>query len=141
MFVQKLDHVNIRVKDPDATVAFLTDVLQMGRHETMTHWLLDNAGNPVIHVGNVEGSYPSDSFRPFEGGKGDGPVHHVALNCVGYDAVCARLEERGLQYCVNQIPQAALRQLFVPEPGGLLLELNFFEDGDGYSGPVTRSSQ
>ena len=143
MFVQKLDHVNFRVKDPEATIAFLQDVLMMGRHDVMKSWLLDNDGNPVIHVGNIEGPYPSDGFRPFDGDVEGGPVHHVALNCLDYDAVLARLVERGLEHCSNHIPQVALRQLFVPEPGGVLLELNFFENGESYTAldtPITASA-
>lgn len=139
MFVQKLDHVNIRVKDPDATVAFLQDVLMMGRHELMANWLCDQAGNPVIHVGNVEGPYPSDALFPFDGDKDGGPVHHVALQCAGYDDVCARLEERGLPYATNYVPQVELRQLFVSEPGGVLLELNFFGNVEGET-PITASA-
>ena len=51
----------------------------------------------------------------------------VALACTGYDAVVARLKAHGLDYDVHEVPAASLRQVFVEEPGGVLMELNFQE--------------
>ncbi|CAN5381516.1 hypothetical protein BH10PSE13_BH10PSE13_23570 [soil metagenome] len=127
MTVQSLDHVNIRVRDPDATAAFLIDVLGMARSPDRATWMLDAAGHPAIHLGSVDATYPSDAWRPFEGYENSGAVHHVALACTGYEDVVARLEALGLEHSVNAIPMASLRQIFVVEPGGVLLELNFRE--------------
>jgi hypothetical protein len=54
--------------------------------------------------------------------------HHVALSCSGFDAVLARLRERGLEHHTNEVPQMNLRQISVTEPGGVLLEQNFRGD-------------
>ena len=91
MIVQRLDHVNIRVKDPAATIAFFNDVLGMPCSPQRANWLTDPAGHPVVHVGNIEGPYPSDGWRPFQPRDDSGAVHHVALACGGFDAVLARL--------------------------------------------------
>ncbi len=125
MFILSLDHVNIRVKDPAATIAFFNDVLQMPSSPARKFWLTDAAGNPVIHVGSADGSYPSDGWRPFTPRGDSGAVHHVALSCSGFDAVLARLRERGLEHHTNEVPGMDFRQIFVAEPGGVLLELNF----------------
>ncbi len=125
MFVQSLDHVNIRVKDPAATIAFFNDVLEMPSSPVRKYWLTDAAGNAVVHVGSADGSYPSDDWRPFKARDDSGAVHHVALSCSGFDAVLGRLRERGLEYHTNELPQMSFKQIFVAEPGGVLLELNF----------------
>jgi catechol 2,3-dioxygenase-like lactoylglutathione lyase family enzyme len=125
MIVQSLDHVNIRVKDPAATIAFFNDVLGMPSSPLRDYWLTDAAGNAVVHVGSVDKPYPSDSWRPFAASNNSGVIHHVALSCSGYDAMLARLRERGLEHNTNDVPQMNFRQIFVAEPGGVLLELNF----------------
>ena len=130
MIVQSLDHVNIRVKDPAATIAFFNDVLGMPSSPVRNHWLIDAAGNPVVHVGSADTPYPSDSWRPFKARDDSGVIHHVALSCSGFDAVLARLRERGLDHHISEVPQMNLRQIFVAEPGGVLLELNFRGDPD-----------
>jgi catechol 2,3-dioxygenase-like lactoylglutathione lyase family enzyme len=127
MTVQTLDHVNIRVKDMEATAAFFVDVLGMQRSTERASWMLDAAGHPVIHLGSVDSPYPSDAWRPFLGREDGGAVHHVALACTGYDDVVARLEEHGLSYDTNDIGDI-IRQIFVAEPGGVLMELNFRVD-------------
>lgn len=128
MIVQSLDHVNIRVKDPDATICFFKDVLGMGVAAAPSGqggWLVDEAGNAVVHVGNAVAPYPSDAWRAFDASAKGGAVHHVAFSCKGYDEVKQRLDDSGLDYLKGGVPRLGLRQIFVAEPGGVLLELNF----------------
>jgi len=125
MIIQGLDHVNIRVKDPAATIAFFTDVLGMTVDSRVKSWLKDEQGNAVVHVGSADAVYPSDAWRPFEPRADSGAVHHVALSCKGYHAVEQRLDALGLEYRKGGVPEFGLRQIFVVEPGGVLLELNF----------------
>jgi len=128
MIVQGLDHVNIRVKDPAATIAFFTNVLGMTVDSRVGSWLKDEEGNAVVHIGSADASYPSDAWRPFEPRADSGAVHHVALSCKGYDDVQQRLDTLGLEYRKGGAPDFGLRQIFVAEPGGVLLELNFRGD-------------
>ncbi|MET0370233.1 MAG: VOC family protein [Sphingobium sp.] len=125
MTVESLDHVNIRVADPDATMTFFIDILGMAVSPIRPTWITDTAGRPVIHVGSIDASYPTDEWRPFVGARDSGAVHHVALGCTDYDRVLARLCEHGLAHTTNDVPRATLRQIFVAEPGGVMLELNF----------------
>lgn len=127
MIVERLDHVNIRVKDMEATAAFFTEVLGMRRSTERASWILDAAGHPAIHLGDANMPYPSDDWRPFHAVQGGGAVHHVALSCTGHDTMIARLEARGLTYSTNEIA-GQLRQIFVAEPDDILLELNFWGD-------------
>lgn len=132
MAVLALDHVNIRTQDVPGTVAFFRDVLGL-RAEVAPGspsidrgcWIHDPADRPIVHIGPIDAAYPSDAAHPFEPTQGGGAVHHVALECDDFEAMSARLEAGGHSYTVNDIPQIGLRQLFVAEHNGILLELNF----------------
>ena len=133
MAVLGLDHVNVRSTDPAATVAFFAEVLgmrvgpPMGQAEMAGAggWIYDTEDRPVLHVGGVDMRYPTDAERPFEPAHGGGAVHHVALSCSDYDGTKARLRAKELSFSENDFPQYGLKQLFVAEPNGILLELNF----------------
>ena len=133
MSVASLDHVNIRTTDVPTTIEFFRDVLGMetaappGSSGQLKNWVLDAAGRPIVHIGGVDGRYPGDDVRPFSPQKGSGSVHHVALRCTDYSGMHARLKARDLLMTENHIPQMRLRQLFVNDPNGVLLELNFFD--------------
>ena len=66
--------------------------------------------------------------REVEPGSLTGALHHVALKCVGYDEVKARLDAMGAAYQENLVAAINLRQIFTPDPNNVLLELNFFAD-------------
>lgn len=135
MTVLALDHVNIRTSNLDSTVRFFTDVLDM-RHipppgmddESKGVWLMDCEDRPVIHLGGPSTQYPSDELFPFEERDGSARVHHVALRCSGFDLVRKRLAQYEFRYSENFVEVIDLRQIFVEEWNGILLELNFFDD-------------
>lgn len=133
MTVAKIDHLNIRTPDVAGTAAFFHDVLDMaitpgpGMTTDESCWMRDEGGMPAIHIGKQDLTYPTDHWLPAGEAPGKGPMHHVALNCAGFDRVKARLETRGLRHSENRLDEIGLRQLFVFEPNGILLELNFWE--------------
>ncbi len=133
MNVARIDHVNIRTPDIEATAAFFRDVLAMevtpgpGMTTDKSCWMRDKAGNPAIHIGKQDISYPTDHWLPANEAPGKGPLHHVALNCEGFDEVKARLEAMELKHSESRIKEIGLSQLFVFEPNGILFELNFWE--------------
>jgi catechol 2,3-dioxygenase-like lactoylglutathione lyase family enzyme len=134
MPVAGIDHVNIRTSDPALTIAFYRDVLGMTfsdimgtGQESKGGWMLDEAGRAAIHVGHSDLPYPSDGTAPWQPASGSGSVHHVALACEDRVAMTARLTEHGCAMAENRVPQVALVQLFVTDPTGILIELNFYE--------------
>ena len=134
MPVVGLDHLNIRTSDPAATIAFYRDVLGMkfsdliGFEEKLKGgWMLDEAARPVIHIGHSDLQYPSDPTSPWHPASGSGSVHHVALACEDRVAMTARLNEHGCAIVENRVPRVGLVQLFISDPTGILLELNFYE--------------
>lgn len=135
MAIAALDHVNIRLPDIRATLAFLEEVLAMrvvpppGSASTdRSAWALDAKGVPVLHIGRADLAYPSDAERPFTPALGSGAIHHVAFRCVGFKAMKQRLDDMAVPYSEGHVPQARLRQLFVSDPSRILFELNFFEE-------------
>lgn len=132
MSVKTLDHVNIRTPDVPGTAAFFRDVLGLearpapgAGHIDRGCWIHDPAGHPIIHIGPVDMTYPSDAAMPYTAAQGSGAVHHVALECDDLDDMLARLERAGRKVSRIDYDAAGLVQLFVQEINGIILELNF----------------
>jgi catechol 2,3-dioxygenase-like lactoylglutathione lyase family enzyme len=132
MKVVALDHVNIIAADLDGTAQYYAELLGLSRRDappplTPEHaqWMYDDDGRAILHINSVD--CPRAFAREVHPGP-TGSIHHVALNCVGYDGMIDRLESRGAEYRVNIIQAIGLRQLFTLDPNGVLLELNFRGD-------------
>jgi catechol 2,3-dioxygenase-like lactoylglutathione lyase family enzyme len=135
MAIKSIDHANIRCADLGATVAFYRDVLGMAATVPpgltsieQGAWLLDDSGRAVIHLGPKNVPYPIDDDQPAASRPDTGNLHHVALSCSGFEALRASVVATGLTVRETSIESLGLRQLFVTEPNGVLLELNFWGD-------------
>jgi catechol 2,3-dioxygenase-like lactoylglutathione lyase family enzyme len=122
MPVNGINHVNIRTTDVDASARFYTEVLDfkfrggpmvMGREP---NWLFDKSGHPIIHLRVM--APDSDST---------GPIDHVALDCEGLPLVIERLKQRDLKFDIANL-QPGLTIVFVKDPHGVMLELNFRDE-------------
>jgi catechol 2,3-dioxygenase-like lactoylglutathione lyase family enzyme len=131
MRVSQLDHVNIVTDDLPGTAKFYADLLDLEARDGPppskpedVQWMYDDAGRPILHLNR------SSFFRPLgrvaKPGKDTGALHHVALRCEGSDEMIERLTARGLEHQVNEVRSINLKQIFVVDPNGVLLELNFF---------------
>jgi catechol 2,3-dioxygenase-like lactoylglutathione lyase family enzyme len=130
--VNALDHVNIIAADLDGTARFYVELLDLERRDAPppltprnAQWMYDTAGRAILHINSI------DCPRTFEREVAAGPtgsIHHVALACNGYDELLGRLDARGIAYQSNRVAAIGLRQVFVMDPNGVLLELNFFGD-------------
>ena len=58
---------------------------------------------------------------------GTGALDHIAFHASGYAEFVARLARAGVNAQANDSPAIPLRQLFLLDPNGLKLEINFFE--------------
>jgi catechol 2,3-dioxygenase-like lactoylglutathione lyase family enzyme len=54
-----------------------------------------------------------------------GAVDHIAFNGTGFDEVRDRLVARGLEFSENRIDEIGLRQMFLRDPNGVPIEINF----------------
>ena len=124
-----LDHVNVQTLRLAESVAFYRDVIGLeardppGLDPALVQWMHDEAGHGIVHistVGSLLGEGPSDVL-----GAKTGAVHHVALLCAGHDAMVQTLERHGLAYRLNHVLVVDLKQIFVEDPNGVLLELNY----------------
>ncbi len=131
MRVQSLDHVNIISEDLAGTAQFYADLLDLdardgpppSKREDVI-WMYDPEGRPILHL-NRAGAFAPLGRKP-KPGPDSNAVHHVALRCEGHPEMVARLNARGLEFAQQDIAAINLKQIFVVDPNGVLLELNFF---------------
>jgi len=133
MQVNALDHVNIITDRLAETCAFHVALLGLEQRDAPppltpqnAQWLHDKAGRAVLHINSTD--CPRTFDRPVNPGMATGAIHHVALNCSGYDSALARIAAMGLDVQTNLVPAIGLRQIFVTDPNNVLLELNFLAD-------------
>ena len=132
MKVNALDHVNIITGDLDGTARFYEEVFALERRDAPppltpenAQWMYDSEDRAIFHINSL------DCPRAYDREVNQGPtgsIHHVALNCSGYDEMMERLKARGLDRQVNVIEAVGLRQIFTEDPNGVLLELNYWGD-------------
>ncbi len=127
MQVQGLNHINIVTGDLEATVRFYDDLLGMKAQVNPFamagfdgRWICDAGGMPIVHVQ----AFNPERHGELKSGMG-GALDHVSFTCAGFAATKARCDELGVEYRVNDRQFGDLRQVFVTDPNGVSLELNF----------------
>jgi catechol 2,3-dioxygenase-like lactoylglutathione lyase family enzyme len=117
-----LDHFNIRTRNLADTVRFYQDVLGLenGARPNFAFpgaWMYSE-GRAVVHL--VDISQTGEPQKP-----DSGVVHHVAFASRGFGAMQARLNQRGMAFDARQVPGGELWQIFVTDPNGVMIELNY----------------
>lgn len=132
MSVMKLDHVNIRTPRLAETIDFYRDVLGMEVSPSpafpdmnMGAWIRDEGGAAVLHLVSTDVPMSTRLSDAVHKNHGSGAIDHFALECAGYEEMVARIKACGLPFRSGGIPSMNLRQLFVEDPNGILVELNF----------------
>ena len=121
MPVDQLQHVNIRCADVEAARDFYVRVigLQVGPRppfESVGYWMYlgDHA---VVHlVQRPPGEAPAS---------GPGNLDHVAFRGVDLETTRAQLRAAGVTFREQAVPRDGTVQIFVVDPDGLKVELNF----------------
>jgi catechol 2,3-dioxygenase-like lactoylglutathione lyase family enzyme len=122
MSVGMLDHFNIRTRRLDDTVRFYAEVLGLenGNRPNFSFpgaWMYSE-GRPVVHL--VDISPTSEPQKP-----DSGVVHHVAFASRDFNGMKARLLAKGMAFDTRQVPGGELWQIFVRDPNGVMIELNY----------------
>ena len=122
MSVGLLDHFNIRTRKLADTVRFYEEVLELKKGDRPNFsfpgaWMYSE-GKPVVHL--VDISATAEPQKP-----DSGVVHHVAFASYGFDGMKQRLESKGMAYEARQVPGGDLWQIFVDDPNGVMIELNY----------------
>jgi len=133
MPLDHLQHVLIQTADIEATKDWWVDVLglEVGPHPDFSvpvYWLYLN-GRDVLHV-TTGGKAVSENRKRYLGQEseatwGSGVVDHVAFHATGLHEMMAGLDARGVEYMQRQITDQNLYQLFLTDPNGVKVELNF----------------
>lgn len=139
MAITRLAHYSIRTPDLEAAREFYTQVL--GFREGFRPpfkfpgvWLYlgdDDGDYGVVHLIGIDPDgetvkYLGDRSGPADGTTGN--LDHIAFDATGLAQMRARLDARGLSYTEREVPALGLRQLFLRDPSGITLELNFPAD-------------
>jgi catechol 2,3-dioxygenase-like lactoylglutathione lyase family enzyme len=126
MRINRIDHFNIRTRDLDRLCEFYTQVLalEIGDRPPFDSpgvWLYAG-GHAILHVGVAEdGGDAVDNTLPLD---------HIALETEGLADAVARLDGAGVEYRMVDVPGRKMKQIFVRDPDGVALELNFTNPED-----------
>lgn len=136
MGVQALEHVTIRCGQLRRTRDFYVELMGLteGARPDFPfrgYWLY-LGGIPVIHLveaSDTAGAWGREVAPPPVAGDGaeigTGAFDHVAFRGDDFEAMRARVEEAGMTFKERVVPGGALKQLFVLDPEGVLVEVNF----------------
>jgi catechol 2,3-dioxygenase-like lactoylglutathione lyase family enzyme len=136
MSVGTLDHFNIRTRDLAATVHFYETVmgLEKGPRPNFAFpgaWMYSE-GKAVVHIVDIAST--DEKQKP-----DSGVVHHVAFASQGFDGMKQRLSSKGMPFDARQVPGGELWQIFVNDPNGVMIELNYeAAKEEGTSAPSER---
>lgn len=121
--IRALDHVNIRTADLAGTKALFVDVLGLSEGWRPPFpfpgaWLY--AGDKdVVHIVEVaEPAAASDGSS----------LDHFAFDIEDYDEALRRVEATGLKFRATTTPGTSVKQIFVLDPNGVTIELNWKGD-------------
>jgi catechol 2,3-dioxygenase-like lactoylglutathione lyase family enzyme len=132
MPINELNHFFVRAKDVEQSKAFYCDALGF---EVMPrpdfpfpgYWL--GAGGKVhVHMGldgAPEGTYFYMGTSNASARNNSGVVDHIAFQCSDAQGMAQHLKAQGLPIRTRHIANVALLQIFVADPDGLMIELNF----------------
>ena len=138
MSLSSLDHCSIRTVKLDTTRDFYVDILGMEDGDRPEFpfpgaWLYVD-GVAVLHLVGVD---PDDlsGLQQYLGGAtdaesltGSGAFDHIAFCAKDADTLIARLKDKGYPFRERQVPSMDLFQVFVDDPNGVTVELNYWAE-------------
>ena len=122
MTILGIDHVNLSgpAELMERCRAFYVEVIGLTEgprpgFRSRGFWLYAG-GQPVVHLTVRDEKTVMNGQTGFD---------HYAFQCQGLDAVLARLESHGVAFKADRVPGTGRVQLFLTDPAGVSLELNF----------------
>lgn len=132
MPLERMEHFLVVSDDLEGTKNFYRDVLGMtvGFRPDLGfpgYWLY--VGDvPCVHLAewNTYAVYTAEQGIPISTrAAGTGSLDHIAFNATDFDGIVARIEQHGIAFSRSGIDEIGLRQLFLKDPNGVTIELNF----------------
>ena len=134
-----LNHFSIRTTDLDATRVFYESVLGLtvGPRPSFPFpglWLYNgdhaSTANAMVHVIGIDKNDP-EGLKQYLGDRdvsslqGTGAVDHIAVMATGLEVMLAHLKRLGVACRERTVPSLGLYQLFLDDPCGLVIEMNY----------------
>jgi catechol 2,3-dioxygenase-like lactoylglutathione lyase family enzyme len=134
-----LNHFSIRTLDLEATRAFYEGVLGLtvGPRPAFPFpglWMYrgdhGDVANAAVHIIGMDPDDPQGlkgylGDRDASSLRGSGAVDHVAFFATGLAAMRERLRRLGVAARERTVPSIGLHQLFLDDPNGVVIELNY----------------
>ncbi len=122
MSVGVLDHFNVKTTKLDETVQFYDNVLGLKPGDRPNFafpgaWIYSE-GRAVLHLIDISGT--DEAAKPDTGN-----IDHIAFVSRGFEAMKTHLAGGGHEFEAREVPGSSLLQIFVRDPNGVLLELNY----------------
>ena|SRR5690348_5239075 len=126
MPVEMLEHYTIRCESLERTRDFYRDVLGLIDGERPNfpfkgYWMY-LGGVPIVHLVDAQESTERDGPQV---GVDTAALDHIAFRGVDIEATRATLRKHDLKFRENAVPGGRIHQIFVRDPDGILIELNF----------------
>jgi catechol 2,3-dioxygenase-like lactoylglutathione lyase family enzyme len=127
----RLAHYAVRAPDLAASRRFYVELLGLreGYRPPFAFpgaWLYLGDGEAefgVVHlIGEGEGR---DAYLGARSATGGGAIDHIAFLASGWREMRARCERLGARYEERRVPDLGLRQVFLTDPTGVVIELNY----------------
>jgi catechol 2,3-dioxygenase-like lactoylglutathione lyase family enzyme len=134
-----LNHFSIRTTNLDATRRFYEDLLGLtvGPRPEFPFpglWMYrgdhTDYGNAVVHIIGIDANDP-EGLKKYLGDRdtsslhGSGAVDHVAFFADGLSKMLEHLKTHGVKPRERLVPTIGLYQLFLDDPSGVVVELNY----------------
>ena len=135
MAIKKLAHYSIRTSELERSKRFYIDVLGFkdGYRPPLNFpgaWLYLGGDERDYGVVHLLGTGPDDSgLAEYLGDRGPeqgtGNLDHIAFLATDLSETYARLESAGVDFRERTVPSLGLHQVFLEDPSGVTIELNF----------------
>ena len=134
MALKTFEHVLILADDVDITKDFYVNILglDVGYRPDFPfkgYWLYlkDNPKAACIHLAMRKQDTGQDYYigKKDDVKSGSCAIDHVAFNAEDIDGMKAKLEKSSMEYTHRKIPNFPLEQLFIMDPDGVKVELNY----------------
>ena len=134
MALKTFEHVLILADDVDKTKDFYVDILglNIGYRPDFPfkgYWLYldENPKAACIHLAMRKQDTGQDYYigKKDDVKSGSGAIDHVAFNADDIESMKAKLEKISMEYTHRKVPGFPLEQLFIMDPDGVKVELNY----------------
>lgn len=136
MAIHQLDHYSVRTPDLARAIRFYEDALgfHAGPRPSFNFpgaWMYtapeagESEGRAMVHLIGDDGAHVANTT---------GALDHIAFAASGVNELHARLERHGIAFRERKVPNTGMHQVFIKDPDGVTIELNYADPADVAAG-------